>query len=167
MAYAITADVLARAGELAAAFTSTSHPNLDEIDGFCVAESAMIDTLLASRGITTPVDGDAAEVFRAVAADGALLIALPARFPGGESPNPAVQRLIDVTLARYTSAWKSLGDGTNPTLVGLSETSGSETGASDFWTEEPDYNLYGSSSVRSAVAESPYIQPYLARGMKF
>lgn len=142
MAYATSADVVARAGALSAAWTDTSIPSLDDLDTFCSDVAAEIDGYLGGRGLTTPAEGAAAAALKSVNADGALVLGLTASYPEGAGPASA-SKVIDDAQARYEAAKEAIADGTHPAVT-LLEAGNVGNRASSFWENEPLYGIYPS-----------------------
>lgn len=165
MAYATADDVLARLGILAPAFSETSNPSLNDLDSFLDTVAAEIDAGVASRGLGVPLENEPAEALVGVNADGALLLAIDARWPGGVGGDEVAALREDVT-ARFKTAMAAIADGTHPAIVLVSVGDDDSVGANSFWQEEPDYGLPWSSDAIAAVNESPAVRPGVARGMK-
>lgn len=144
MAYAEIEDVLARAGRLRGYFSETSEPSTTDVERWLDETSVSVDAILGKYGASTPVVGDAAELFRGIVADYVLILALTAAFPQGtdSSAGPtatAAADLVEETKARNLLAWSSLVDGTHPGMVVVVPDAGT-LDASDFWSDNPDYD---------------------------
>lgn len=159
MAYAGIEDVQARAGGIRRAWTSTSQPSLDEIDGFLDTAAARIDLLLGARGYATPVGGGYAEALREPNADRALVLALDATFPGGSAP-AEVKTLRDAAEARWEEEIAKLEDGTHPVILALLGADSPQ--ASSLWTTEPNYDP---NLATLAGTFNRHLDPVIRRGM--
>jgi hypothetical protein len=164
MAYALVADVKARAGRLASAWSRDSSPGDADLERFLDDEAASLNAAILGRGLTLPESGtDAALSLRGVNADGALLLALSGTFPAGEGP-AAAQELIRIVEARLSVAWEAIRAGTHPAVVIIEAGDPSAPSASNFWDEDPDYGLV---SVEELEGINPRLQPEAERGMVF
>lgn len=166
MAYAALTDVQARAGALAAAWTSTSNPSTTQINGFLDDIAAEIDAALAGRSLAAPDTGTtAAAALKNVNALGALVLALKATYPEGSGPGSA-SKAIDDAKAEYDSLFAQIVDGTHPAVSALSA-GAVNTRASSFWEQEPLYGIFPSDPDELTVWSpdaNPAIKPTIRRG---
>jgi hypothetical protein len=164
MAYALVADVKARAGRLASAWSRDTSPGDADLERFLNDEAASLNAAILGRGLTLPeAETDAALSLRGVNADGALLLALSGTFPAGEGP-AAAQELIRIVQERLTLAWESIRAGTHPAIVIIEAADVGAPSASNFWDEEPDYGQVGIEELEEL---NPRLQPEAERGMVF
>lgn len=169
MAYAEVADVRARAGVLAPAFSQglVSDP---EIERFLDDAAAEIDALLARHGIGLPLTDQVGIVaLRHLNAVGALATALVAKFPGTSTKDDAGQ-----ARARAQKEWDAAmgpdGTMTLGTYPAVAYLLSGDTAAlpTDFWSENPDYAKPGSAYVNpDSDTVNPYFAPFFARTDKF
>lgn len=159
MAYANVTDLDARAG----AVLSSSDPGLqDHLD----AVAAEIDGVLATNGYAVPLENPVAHgALLGVNIDGALVLALEAKYPNG---GPGVQVLLEGARKRYERAWAQLEDGTHPALGTLSEdgSGAAVLEGSSFQVEEPNYTP---DPLRPWLGPlpNPYMTPEIHSGMTF
>jgi hypothetical protein len=165
-AYASLAEVKARAGAVARAFSQDTTPGDAEIETFLDNVADEINGYLIVRGASLPVtDANAQRALVGVNADGALLLALDGRFPAGTGP-AAVVELRRAVQARYDAALAAIQSGTHVAILIIEgEVSLDELAATAFWIEEPDYGMYLTPEELAAL--NPYFQPEFAKGMKF
>ncbi len=127
--YTSVANVQARAGSLLDDLEA--NPTQAELEGFIASVAHTLDGYLAGSGHAVPtLDPVAVAALEGVNTDGALVLALEARFPGSET----LEALVGAR-ARWAAALLALGKGTHPALVALSEdTSGLQAGS--FFADE-------------------------------
>jgi phage gp36-like protein len=113
-AYAEVQDVLARAGDVARAWSDATRPSLADIDRYLDDAAFQIDAFLAGRGVEVPATGPAAEALREPTALIALRRALAAS-PGAGHPD--LRATVDADVRAF---WDSMLDGSAPVLVALS-----------------------------------------------
>ena len=152
----------ARAGKLSAAWTETSLPGEAEIEVLLDQTADEIDGLLSGRGYDLPIDVVAAESLRGLNADMALVLLILGTWPGDRSVG-GVQQALDDAIARRDASWTSLVNGTHPAIIALEGGPG-QAGASDFWTNEPEY---GKQGVPPKDSLNPFLAPTAERGMDF
>lgn len=164
MSYATLADVAARAGRLWQAFDATHEPTFDDVEQMLETYSGKVDALIDAHGFTVPVtDENAIEDLRDVVANGALIEALQAKFPGGQARVAAAEIIAD-KRADYKAAMDALSAGTFSALVLLGSSSASTTGASDFWS---NHESYGRVGIGDGFTLNPLLEPTAHRGMRF
>lgn len=135
----------ARAGRLAGAWTLDTDPDEADLERFLAEASAQLDLELGGQAIETPVtDSNGAKVLSGIAADGALVMALEATWPGGGG-RPDVTALRDGAQARWDAALAAIRDGTSALVTFLTTAGGvtAEPAASCFWIQEPFYPYTG------------------------
>lgn len=133
MPYAQAAEVKARAGALAKAWTRDSTPGDAEIDLFLQQLSDEIDSLMSLRGVGLPLAAALSGALGPVTADGALLLMLDATWPG-EAGRASVKALRDEVAKRYAAKYGCLRDGSDPIFeAALGIAPG--THASSLWTD--------------------------------
>lgn len=164
MAYAEIADVRARAGRIAPAWDQSTTPGEADIERFLDDTASEIDAVIGSFGFTVPITDDPpVGALRRVNALGALSAALVATFPAGSGAE-AVTALREQVSAEYDAEMTALAEGKHAVIVFL-EAGTSAPGATDFWSENPDYrrNLgYG-----DILALNPYLAPSFEKGDPF
>lgn len=171
MAYAEVGDVLARAGRLSTAWDDETTPSLTDLERFLGQAADTLDAALASLGIGIPLtDALAIRALLPLNADMALLTAIDATWPGGrggddvkEARDGAKDR-VDRALAAFVDEKRRYP--VVAYLLGLLEGGDVVHDALNFWDEESDYGVLGSSSVAEAATVSPYVLPGFQRGMK-
>ena len=162
-AYAEVEDVQSRAGWLREAWGQNTKPSLGEIEGFLRDTAGEINGALAAGGFDADDLADATRgALLSLNADGALLLALYATYPGESGPTEA-GRLLDAVRARWEAGLKALAEGKHIAILIEEELSGGEA-ASDFWTENPSYpeGFTTTTPVRDDV-----MGPQVYRGMAF
>lgn len=157
MSYAETADVQARAGRFAQAWTDTSTPSFDDVERLLRTRAAEIDAGLQGRGIATPVTGTAGEALRSLNAAGALILLLTASALGQAAE--AVSALLDRVQKEWDEGMQAIREGTHPAVSAVEATSTEDSTANDFWTEESGYGLEGWTDPDS----NPYLAPLFER----
>lgn len=164
MAYADVADIQARAGALASAWTAGSTPSTSDLATFLDDVAAEIDAYLGGLGLAAPATGAAAAALKGVNVAGALLIALEASYPEGEGPASASKQIDDLRTA-YTAAVEAIVDGTHP-AVRLLEAGNVQDRASSFWENEPYYGIFPYDPNLDPLAPdaNPHTAPTVARG---
>lgn len=160
MAYASLSDVQARAGGIRRAWTATSMPSLDDIQGFLDQAAADLDLLLGARGVSTPLTGDSALSLVSPNADRALVLALDATYPGGGAAPSDVTRLHDDAEARWEATLASLRDGSHPVI--LAELLIEPPAAASLWSSEP---FYDPNSAAIAGTFNRHLDPVIRRAM--
>lgn len=170
MSYAEPADLKARSGRLATAWTETSAPGLSDLDRFLDDAAAQIDAVLSQWSVSSPVTGVAADALRPLNAKIAAIDALQATFPSAQGPNEA-RELIDSLRAQVYGSngtggeWGALVGGKHPAVTVLIQT-GAIPEASSFWTNEPDYGRYP-VSPEEAIDANPMMLPRWSRLSRF
>jgi hypothetical protein len=171
VAYAEIGDVQARAGRLAPAWTESSKPGLPDIEMFLDQSAGLIDAALGSLGLTLPLDSDNAlrGALLGLNADMALVLAIEGSWPGGAG-NEETNAILEAARARIAMMWGSDDEGmiviTIPGIEGVLDPA--TLGASDFWSENPDYGLvWDFSQIGHGYFVNPYLAPEAARGMRF
>lgn len=129
----------ARAGRLSGAWDLDTDPDEDDLERWLSECSSTLDLELGVHGVTTPVtDEQAIEVLGAMAADGALVLAIEATWPG-EAPADA-GAILAGAKARWEAALQGLRDGTNSVAAFLlAGGDAAEPLSTSFWIEEPTY----------------------------
>lgn len=167
MSYATLPDLRARAGRLASAWDETTEPGDADLETFLQQVGDELDAALALHGVDLPVASTVvSRALVGVNADGALVLAIEATWPGGRG-NEETAAILEAARARYEAAWAAIYAGT---FVGLAlavdqdtATSGSAE-ASTLWTHEPGYPTF--ADVYEAV-RNPGFAPGFARGQVF
>jgi hypothetical protein len=162
--YADLNSLRARAGRLAAAWTDETDPDAADLERFLAECSATLDLELGGHGIITPVDDpNAMVVLGGMAADGALVMAIEATWPGDRPAD--VGSLLDGARTRWEAALAGIRDGTNA-VVSFLVASGEELPvlSSCFWVEEPFYP-YGASLLNDMWY--PLTRPGAYRGQSY
>lgn len=163
MPYATHADVEARAGRARTMFEVNDAPSTSEITQFIVDVGEELDAHLAAAGVALPVsDTTALGALKSVVADGATWLAL-AGCINSDASEKAVNRPMSEAKARYLSALKDIDKGQH-SVLGLLVTAaeGGVGAASDFWTENPTYDL---TAVTERLTRSPSVVPPFRKGM--
>lgn len=162
MAYAEVADVRARAGVLSPAFNQGFVAEA-EIERFLDDAAGEIDARVATAGFATPLtDVVATNALRALNADGALVVAIAAKWPDG---NDGAKTLLERASKRWEAGLEALASGEATVLEYLSSLV-SSPGSTDFWTENPGYGRVGDPSV-DPLTTNPYLAPGIARTDRF
>jgi hypothetical protein len=134
--YATVADVLARAGKVAPAWTATSTPGLSDVDLFISRRASEIDATLLGLGYAAPLSGVPGDALVSLNAAGALLLLLSGTFPNKEGPAAAAS-LLDEVRTEWRQGMDALRAGTHPSTM-AAEQQASETGSSpsadDYWS---------------------------------
>lgn len=161
MSYAELPAVLGRAGAAGGYFTDSSDPDLSDVERFLVQTASEIDVAIAAINVTVPItDAVAVGALEGLNADGALVLALEAAFPGkGQRPD-AIGAILEGARARWTAGIAALMSGKAPLCGYLTNLQGASGpgGATAFWIEEPDYGAYGSRSTTEYL-EHPALMP--------
>lgn len=114
MAYCTAADVQARAG--AHLDTLTTNPSAAEVEGFISDCDAQIDAAIAGHAHTVPVvNATALAALRPLSADGALVLAMDARFDRPEGIDGALI-LRDAAERRWMAGLAALQCGEHPVV---------------------------------------------------
>jgi hypothetical protein len=171
-AYAELADVQARAGRLAPAWTQTSKPGTSDIEIFLAQTAALIDAALGSLGLTLPLDASSPlrGALTGLNADMALVLAIEGSWPGGAG-NDETNAILEAARSRIAQMWTTDDDGriviAIPGIEGVIDTTSAD--ASDFWSENPDYGLIVEipPTVGLWPFGNPFLAPEVARGMRF
>jgi len=165
VAYANLSELKARAGALGSAWTDTSTPGNEDLEGFLDSVAAELDALIAARGYAAPTSGSpAALALRNVNADGALALALEASYPESSGPGSA-GKTLDEVRKRYESAWTKIVEGTHPAFA-LLEAAGDAPSAASFWSEEGE--TFGVTQTADARDTNPYTSAGpIGRGQRF
>jgi hypothetical protein len=161
MAYAAFADVVARAGRVAGAFSvSGKHPNQQDIEIMLADVSVLVDAAIRSRGFDPATIGDdVAEALRDLVAYGALTRALAGIDPGA----PGLSSLVTRADAIWTSGLAAIMDGTHSALLEL-EAGSTGPSAGALWTDDPTYGQHVSPEQRRELNED--FAPGFARTQK-
>lgn len=165
MAYATVADVQARAGRLAAAWTDDSSPDTADIELLLRDVAAEIDARLVGRGATLPLDETASAALVGLNADGALVLAIEGTF-GGRDVGTEVEATLKGARARYQAGMKAIEDGKHAVVVYVDATSPS-AGADDFWSSNPDYPLSESFGEDAFRYEGVIPARWARRGQRY
>lgn len=151
-AYALFADVEARAGRFAAALSiDGQRPNQADVDQLLIDCSAELDAALAARGhAAASLTADQKLAFRDLIASGALYRAFSG-FP--DSPKE-----LTLVVNRSRTVWEtamgpkgSIASGSFPGLAMLNAAGGSTAGA--FWQDEPAFGT--AAQVESEMLSVP------------
>jgi hypothetical protein len=146
VAYAELAELKGRAGKLAEAWTEDSTPGDADLELFLESVSDSLNAILQYAGLSVPVDDPvAARALAPIVADGALLLALSATWPGAVG-QAAVADLKAEVQSRWDPAVKALTDGTSAIVMMLQQGTGRTASATTLWDEEPSSMLPGSES---------------------
>ena len=129
MPYTTEAKVQAQAGNLLDDLTA--NPTSAELAVFITRVDGTIDGYLSGQGFTAPTtDATALAALDGPATDGVTVLALEARFHGGDTPPALVS-----ARERWAAALASLADGTHPAVVSLGYTN-TGVGAGSFAADE-------------------------------
>lgn len=164
MAYAELTDVKARAGRARSMFGVNDAPGDAEIVQFIVDVGEELDSHLAAAGVVLPVDDDTAlGALKGIVADGATWLAL-AGCINSKAAEDAVRRPMEEAKARYLAALKDIDSGAHSVLSLLVQVEGGGTAgdASDFWTENPQFDL---TAVTRSLSRSKSVTPPFRKGM--
>jgi hypothetical protein len=161
LAYAAFTDVQARAGRVAAAFSVTGRrPNQADVESFLDDVASEINARLRSRGFDPALLDKPAELaLRGTNADGALVLALEAAFPGGVPAD--VEKVYTGARDRYNASLGLLESGRHAAFVFVESASGSPSGSS-LWSDDP---TYGEVDL-PPDEQNPNLAPFFSRGMK-
>ena len=167
--FASADEILSRAGGLLDGLSSVTAVTPDDLVGYLSECSALIDGALNGYGVVTPITDHAArEALSGLACDGALVLALKARYP---TAGTRLTPLLDAQT-RWDDGMAALSAGTHPAIQALVASEGdlSPAMAHDFWADEggvyyvPDA-LY--PLLRRGVPFNPNTQPSIYQGMHF
>lgn len=136
MAYADLPTLLARAGRLAPAWTTTSDPDTADLLRMLEDIAAEIDAQLAAAGVTLPVSQATAAALAGVNADGVLVVAIPATFPQMGDTEMAI---LTEARARWERFLAAVTDGTYPAVRIIVTDAQPELVASSFWEKDVGY----------------------------
>lgn len=163
MPYADLAAVKGRAGRLADTWDDTTDPGNADIELFLQQGATEIDAVLDGHGITTPVTGAAAGALEGLNADYALDLALAGSYPSGQA-RAAVSDLLEDVRARLQRGFDALKDGTHAAIV-IPASEGAGPAASDFWSDEPNYDQV--TRYDFARGLNPSLQPQIGKTSRF
>lgn len=158
--------VVERAGGTLNGLSDQTAPTVDGLQAFIVSTAAQINTAITGHGHAVPVtDTNARAALAALNADGALVLALKARYPASQD---RLAPLLPNAEGRWDMGLQQLAAGTHPVLAALETTTGGAVPAArlatSLWTDDPGY-------VPEAVAHpntfNPYMDPETYRGMEF
>lgn len=118
MAYAGSQNVVARSGGLLVGLSPTTTPSLADVNGWLDEVGALIDGMVnGANGFAIPVvSTDAVAALAGVNADGALVLALSAKFPG-DSAGPATSGVKKDAQRRFDKAMSDLQTGDHPAVL--------------------------------------------------
>lgn len=162
--YADVDTVVDRAGGTLDGLSDTTSPTVEGLTGMLVTTAAQINAAIAARGYTLPItDQTARHALAALNADGAMVLAIKARYPASQD---RLAPLLPNAEDRWTTGLAQLADGTHP-VVALLEATGTPSAAhlaTSLWTEEPTY-----TPEREAYPSTfnPHTDPDIYRGMEF
>lgn len=146
MAYAETQSVVVRGGGLLGTLGPATTPSIPSVDEWLDQVAAEIDGYVRGAGYAAPVsDPGAVQALVGANADGALCIALAAKYNGAPvGPNGTPLPTFTAALDRYNAALRSLMAGTHPALLILRDNAqggadAGNTAAGSLWTDEPEY----------------------------
>jgi hypothetical protein len=142
MAYADTADVIDRAGRLAAAWPATGEAPgaVTAFDGFLADCAAEIDAEISARGFDpAALSLPAAAALVDLNAYGALARALVALVPGSRGGNAA--DLLAYAQKVWEDGMGQIRGGTHPVIamIAAGAAGAGVPGAGSLWSEEPNY----------------------------
>ena len=161
MVYASFADVVARAGRVAGAFSvSGKHPNEQDIEIMLADCSALVDAAIRSRGFDpASLDSSVEEALRDLVAYGALTRALAGIDPGA----PGLSSLVTRADAIWSGGIAAIMAGTHSALMEL-EAGSSGPSAGALWTDDPTYGQHVTPEQRRELNED--FAPGFARTQK-
>lgn len=141
MSYATIETLKGRAGSLARRWDEGSQPGDADLEIYLSDTAAEIDAMVGGMGFSVPVtDTVAIAALAGWNADKALLLALPATWPGGSGPE-AVKDAISAVQARVTAYETALDKGGLAAIQYLrAQEADAAAGASNFWDSERDYS---------------------------
>lgn len=112
------------------------------MEQFLEQVASVIDAHLSSLGVPVPVGGTSAAALEGLNADGALVLALEATWPGGTAPDAATA-ILEGARSRYYGSKKvgnssvSTGSPNLDSVIDLIEVSTPGVGgAGDLWSDE-------------------------------
>lgn len=154
MSYATIETLKGRAGVLADAWDANTQPGDADLEIYLQDTAAEIDASIGAFGFQVPVvDVVAAAALAGWNADKALLVALPATWPGGGG-NQAVKDTIDATRARITAYEKALDAGGLGAIAYLhTQEQQNASGAANFWNAEMDYSPWIDDIQSGAIVD--------------
>lgn len=144
MAYATIADVKARAGAVAHAWSDQSDPSSTDVERIIEQVSSDLDMFIGGAGYDVPLaDPVAAASLVSINVDKALLIALDATFPGDAANVKDLRASIQKRVDAYD---KAIEKGSAPILLYLGQQAAGDYagGAADFWTTDGTDDYYWS-----------------------
>lgn len=163
MPYAALTDVQARAGRLLD--DVTQNPSATEVEGFLADTAEKIDAFLNAAGHDTPTVSPAAvQAIRADNADGALVLALEARY--GSKAGGEVSAVLEGARARWNFALLMLRDGKHP-AVGILDNEAPATGGVGLATSFGSHRrrTYRPPGVPGGGPANPYADTPIHTGM--
>lgn len=141
MSYATIETLKGRAGVLARRWDADSTPGDADLEIYLQDAAAEIDAKIGGMGFSVPVtDPVAAASLAGWNADKALLVALPATWPGGSGPQE-VKDMIAAAQARVTAYEAASDKGGMAAIQYLrAQESNAASGSANFWEQERDYS---------------------------
>jgi hypothetical protein len=138
-----------------------ANPTRLELEGFIAEVGDTLNGYLSGAGLDAPAtDPITLGALRGTATDGALILALEARFQGRGTEDSVP--ILDGARQRWNVALKALGDGTHPALISAQETA-LGGGGSFFADEAQEYVPYPLRT--EAGPANPNTTPELYEGM--
>ena len=161
MSYATTADVKARAGTLAKAWSNDSDVSDGDLERFVDQTSDELDAAIGGIGYTVPItDTVAVGALVGPNADFALLLAIDATWPGSTGE---VQELRTMVASRCQAYSDAIRDKTLAALLYLGATSAgaAEGGASNYWTNDAvNYSYWSRFAERLSPQRYGFADPH-------
>lgn len=163
MAYCATTDVQARAGILLDDLTA--NPTSAELDGMIVDAAAMLDGFMAGGGYAIPVTNPVAvAALHATNTDGALVLALEARFVGTSGDGGAPSPILVGARARWSMAIALLSKGLHPAQLILGQSTG-ELLAGSFGADDADGYVPAPLDPYRTTPHNTNTEPTIYQGM--
>lgn len=164
MAYADLARVIARSGMVLADLSASTRPTDAAVETMLEDDAAEIDAVIRGHGFDPPVPGsDAANALVGCNADGALLLAVAARFPSG-APSGTPEAVVEEARQRRERCWTALVEGNHPVLLQLGQEEDPTGGATATHIEEPSLG-FNAAAPWVGDAPNPHLEPRIHRGM--
>lgn len=154
MSYATIEHLKGRAGVLADRWDADSQPGDADLEIYLDMAAGEIDALVGGQGFGVPVtDPVAAAALAGWNADKALLVALPATWPGSGG-NQAVADAIKAAQARVGAYETALEKGGLAAISYLrAQEANAASGAANFWDAERDYSPWIDDIESGAIVD--------------